>query len=248
MAGMQDALKAVRSVPTKPAHLTNDTVEQSENVPDEGTVIADVQPSRAFAVQEGTYTLDVMAYESYTTNGTADDSETFNLSHGVVNSENVAQSVVVYVVGTGYLSQSEVTVDYDADTVTFADSGTNNDAHVFYVASAQADVEIRKVSPSGDTKEALDNADLSLLNRQDQNKRPLRFDFDHDLQGVVPANWTLEVVVDAPYSVVWGVDTNSDGEPDAQPTNQFIDAPIRRARQPLPDYVSDVVGTVAGGR
>ena len=246
MASVTKAVKALQGLPSTDDTLANADFEQADSVVDERSVIASHQPDRAIAVAPGEYNLDLVAYESFTTDGSAGDAETFDLAHDPLDSDSVPQDVVVYKVGTGYVQPDSV--DYDADTFTYTDGGTNNDLHVFYVAGAQATAQVRKVSPGGSTSEVLDEADVGILNRRNQNKRPLRFDFDHPLQGVVPANWTLEVVVDAPYIVSWGVDTNNDGALDAQATNQLINAPIRRTRQHAPDFVEGVVAAVAAQR
>jgi len=249
MPGYTEAVQALRDQPHRPDHLTNADLTTEDGVGGETSTVATFKAQRTVALQDGKqFDLDLMAYESKTTDGSAGDSETFDLTHGVVDSSNVAEDVIVYVVGTGYLASGDFSVDYDANTVTFSDSGTNNDVHLFYVASQQAQVTIRKVAPGGETKESIEDGNLALINRQDQQKRPLQFDFDHPLQGVIPEKWEMHVVVDAPYPVVWGVDTNNDGRDDAEPREQLIDLPINRARTETPAFVANVVASAAATR
>lgn len=244
MSAVKQAVNVLDKIPSTRDTLATGEFTQEDGVPNERTTVAKTQFDRATAVQEGQYDLDLVAYESFSTNGTAGDTETFALGHDLIDADSVAEDFILYEAGTRATADS---VDYAANSFTYTDDGTNNTLHVFYVASDQAHVEVRKVAPNG-TYEVLDEADVGLINQRNQNKDPLEFEFDHQLQGVLPANWTLEVVVDAPYTVSWGVDTDGDGTDEAEPLNQMIHAPIRRTRQSAPDFIGDVVASVAAQR
>ncbi len=90
--------------------------------------------------------LAIPAYQQETTNATADDSEQFNLGHSVTDTP-VTQPVVVWLDGEYYGTPDSV--DYDNDTVTVTDSGTDSTVHIYYISDAAASLETarRRATP-----------------------------------------------------------------------------------------------------
>ncbi len=243
MPSQQDAVEAVASAPHSPDRLRTDDWDQTDGVPNEQTVIAQVQPKRTIAVREDVYDLDLPAYESFPSDATSDDTDTFDLSYYPMQSPGVARNVVLYEGGEP-AADGDYSVDFGANTLEYTGGETANDLHVFYMSAMQANVSVRKVAPNG-TSEHLDRADLGLVNSQDSNEDPLEFEFDHALQPLVPAYWKLQVRIDAPYPIKWDVDA---GDGTARADQLLTDVPINRADRDLPDWVSNVVGAVAGAR
>lgn len=243
MASVEDAVEAVTSTPYSLDRLTTGDWEQSAGVSGEMTTIASVKPKRAIALREEAYDLDIPAYESFPSDSTTGDTDTFDLSYFPMEAPDVAQNVVVYEGGEKTPS-GDYSVDFEANTLEYTGDETANDLHVFYLSAMQANVEMRKVAPNG-TFEDFDRADLSLVNSMNTTEDPLEFDFDHALQPVIPAYWELQVRVDAPYPVRWTADA-ADGT--ARADQLLLDVPITRADRDLPGFVSDVAGAVAGAR
>lgn len=243
MASQQDAVEAVASAPHSPDRLRTDDWEQADAVADEETTIASVKPKRAIAFRPEAYDLDIPAYESFPSDSTTGDTDTFDLSYFPMEAPDVAENAVLYEGGEKAAS-GDYSIDYDANTLEYTGDETANDLHLWYFSAMQARIEMRKVAPNG-TSEFLDRADLSLVNAQNTTEDPLEFDFDHALQPVVPAYWEAQVRVDAPYPVKWEVDA-ADGT--ARADQLLADVPINRADRSLPDFVSDVVASVAGAR
>lgn len=245
MPGVQDAVEVLSQIPTATNRLSTSDFETSDSVAGERSRIATKLFRTAVAVQEGTtFDVDLVAYESFTTNATAGDTETFNLSNNLIDAASVADTFVLYENGTEVQPDS---VDYSNDSFTYTDDATGNNLHVFYTAGDQAHVEVRKTAPNG-TYEILEEGDVGLINRRDQNKSPLEFDFDHPLQGVIPTDWRLDVYVDGPYTIDWGIDTDGDGEDEAVASNQLLSVPIERSDRDIPDWAADVVAQVASTR
>lgn len=240
----EQAVEALAEVPTGTNRLSTNDFDQEDGVTDERTLVASHQFNRPIAIKDGeVLDIDFLAYESFETDNTADNEETFNLGHDVIDSPSVPQDFILYN-GGSRVASGDVSVDYGADTFDYTDSGTENTLHAFYVAGDQATLEVRKTAPNG-THETLDEYDLSLVNRRNQNKEPIRFDADHQLQGVIPTDWTLDFYIDAPYVVSWGIDVDDDGEDEATPTQQILSFPIRRSEQNIPSDVETVIREVA---
>ena len=243
MTSQQDAVEAVTSTPHSPDRLRTQDWETADAVGSGETTIASLKPKRAIAFRPGAYDLDVPAYESFPSDSTSGDTDTFDLSYFPMDAAGVAETAVLYE-GGEKAADGDYSVDFDANTLEYTGPETANDLHVWYFSAMQASVKIRKVAPNG-TSEFLDRADVSLVNAQDTAEDPLEFEFDHALQPLVPAYWEAQVRVDAPYPVRWTVDA-ADGT--ARADSLLMDVPINRADRALPEFVSDVVGAVAGAR
>jgi hypothetical protein len=246
MASVEDAIGALKSLPHKPDQFGTRDFERVPSIPDESSTVAEIQVQRLVTLRAGGYDLDLVAYESFPSDSTTGDADTFEPSHYPMQTESVAGDFVLYA-GGEKVPESEYTVNWDASPVTFDYSGdeTTDDLHAFYVSRQQARYELRKVAPNG-TYEKLDEGDLSLANRQNSNRDPLSFDPDHALQGVIPAFWKLQVRVDGPYTVRWGVDVDGDDEQEATADQMLVDLPINRATTEAPEFVEGVVAALAG--
>lgn len=240
MAAAEQIKQALATVPRSRQPLPGSEMDLSANTVDEESVVASYKAQRPIGLRDGEiYEADIPAYESFSTDATADNTETFNLSHDLVDSDTVAEDLVLYLAGTGYVSPDAV--DYDTNTFDYTDSGTDNTIHAWYMTADQAPVSIRKVSPKN-VPEEIDEDDMGLKNLRNQHKDPLRFDFDHPFQGIVPTDWEIEVRIDAPYAVSW-----SEEGGDATPTNARISLPIFRARDEI-QGLGGFIGAIAGRR
>lgn len=229
-------LKALNQVPSAKQRLSAGDLDLEDNVPNERSLIASYKPDRPIALRETEYDLHLVAYEEITTDGTADNTETFNLSHDLHDADAVATDLLLYK-GSNLVQPDSV--DYANDSFDFTDSGTASTLHVYYVVADQARVEIQKASPKG-TVEQITERDAGLINRREQTRDPLAFDFDHPLEGVIPADWRLEIYVDAPYQITWEDDTDG-----TTADNALVSFPINRTDQEI-EGLGSVVGQVAG--
>jgi len=152
--------------------------------------------------------LTLPAYEGFTSDGTGGNSETFNLSHNLIESPNTTD-VVAYVGGDRVSPDS---VDYQNNTVDVTDPGTGNNIHIWYVTDAAGEVELVKRAPDGRTssEETLDTATLHHVHRQDQSDQPHYLSFGSKTAPWVPTDFSLEIYVNAEYQVAL-VDLDGDG-------------------------------------
>lgn len=205
----------------------------SGNTKNELTKVAEFQAQRPLAIREGeSADVHFVAYEEFTTDGTASNTETFNLANDIIDADAIADDLVLFEGGSAVSADS---VDYSANSFDYTDDGTANTLHAYYVVSDQALVDIRKVAPKN-VHETVKELDAGFANRRDQREDPVSFDFDHPLQGVVPTDWKVEVHIDAPYAVQWADDSDSAATAD----NLLLDVPIRRARDNI-EGLEDVV-------
>jgi hypothetical protein len=181
-------------VPAASQRLSAGDLDPQDNVPGERSLIASYKPDRPIALREREYDLHLVAYESFTTDGSADNTETFNLSHDLYDAASVPDDFLLNESGNVVSPDS---VDYANDSFDYTDDGTDNTLHAYYVVADQARVEIQKASPKGSV-ESIVERDAGLINRREQTRDPLAFGFDHPLEGLIPADWRLEIYVDAP--------------------------------------------------
>lgn len=169
--------------------------------------------------------LALPAFEEFTSDGTTGNSETFTLSHSVVDAP-ATQPVVVYIGGDRYGTPDAV--DFDADTIDVTDPGSDNSVYVFYTSDEPAEVEIERATPSSSAsaQEVIFRANLGLVHQAEQQEEPEFVTLERDLQAFLAADMTLDVQVDAPYSVRY-TDPNGDG---ATADNTLLHIPAGRAK------------------
>lgn len=214
------ALKRLRKQPADTFRLIRSDFERSVGTSGQRSKIGSFKAERPVAIRDGRpFDVSVVATETFATNGTAGDQETFDLSNDLIDSNAVADSLVLYDDGAEVEPDA---VDFGADSFSYTDGDTGSDLTVYYSAGDQARIDIQKVSPSG-VPDTLFSGDVGLIHRRDQSKDPLTFGFNQGLQNVIPTDFTLEIYVDAPYSATI-IGQDGDGDGDREPArNALID-------------------------
>lgn len=232
----RQVMKALADVPRTHHRLSAAAGDWSVsgNTSGELTQIASFQAKRPLAVREGVMTdVHIVAYEGFTSPDLSSNSQnTYNLSNDIIDAPAVADSLVLYQ-GTSPVTADSV--DYSANSFDYTDDGTGNELHAYYIVGDQALVDIRKVAPKN-VHQTMKELDAGFANLRDQGKDAVTFDFDDPLEAVIPTDWTLEVHIDAPYTVQWADDSDSAATAD----NLLLDVPIARARDKIPG-LEDVV-------
>jgi len=240
----EQIMQRLREANTSRDNITAGDFTVSTGSPGQPTTVAEYQPKRAVSVDGSRpFDLSLVAYETFTTDGNAGDAETITLSHELIDSNVVTDSVVMY---KGDNRVQPDSVDYAADEITYTDDGTNNTLTIYYTSGAQALVELQKVAPNG-TPDVLFSADMGMIHRRDQGKEPITVDADQSpLHPFVPADFTLALTVTAPYTVAFATDTNGSGT-EVVATNALTDLPVRGAEGPI-DGLKQAVATDAARR
>lgn len=183
-----------------------------------------------------TFWLAIPAYQSFTTDGTADNTETFNLSHSVTDTP-ATQSVVVWLDGDYYGSPDAV--DYDADTIDVTDAGTGSTVHVYYISDAPCTLEVRKAVPDSSTRSSqrLYRSNVGLVHgtRQAEQGESLNVG-GAPLKGFVAADMTIDVYAKAPYTIRF---EDPDGD-NTEPTNAMVNLPTIEGRGEVPGLKSAI--------
>jgi hypothetical protein len=136
----------VQAVPAQNDRLARDDFDLAANTPGEESVIAEFRTQRPLYVREGkTQDLALVAYQQETTDGTADNTETFALDHSVIQSDATPENVVLYEKGQKVQPDA---VDYDNDTIDYTDDGTDNRPHTYYTTDAQSALRLKKAAPN----------------------------------------------------------------------------------------------------
>lgn len=141
----------------------------------------------------------IVARESFTANSDATDSETFELSHDLIDSGHLSTDVSVFVDdGTGTTQVWPDSVDYAADSVTVS-APADAEVTVFYASGTQGRMLLRKVSEKGLVTDIIE-LDPGLVHRRDKLSDPIYLDFERPLEPVVPQYFSIEIVADVPYT------------------------------------------------
>ena len=210
--------RKLKSANWVPGSLTLREFDTQEGTPGEASVVAETKLGRPLQLRDdpdSELRLVLPAYEHFTTNGTADDQETFDLSHNAIDSPST-ESFVLYEDGTVVEPDS---IDYAAGSFDYTSTGTDTDLDVFYIARDPASVEIRKTAPGagGKVNQTLKEAQTAILHTRDQAQQEVRFGFERTpLQPYLPRKFKLQVVVDAPYTVAFEAPERANGTPRAR--------------------------------
>jgi len=218
-------MERLQNANRQPGHIVPDDMTESVNSQGQRSEVLTFIAGTAHFLRQGRKNplrIAVPAYESFTSDGTADNTETFSLTHSVVDTP-VTESVVVWINGT-YYGRPDST-DYGADEIDVTDDGTGNTIHVYYVSDAAASIEIRKSVPasSSDSSQVLYNSNLGLVHGTDQVEQPefltLSETTFHPWLG---ADMEINVYINAPYTIRWS-DPDGDG---TEPTNALLNVPV----------------------
>mgnify|MGYP000002912574 FL=1 len=221
---MPNPLTALKEKGGRSKALGKSAFDLSDGTAGERTLVASREAQVPIRVREGPAArLAFVAGEEKTTNATADDTETFSLSHNLVDSKNT-ENLILYAGGSRVQPDS---IDYANDAFDYTDAGTETTLHAFYVARDPGVVTVEKVAPktSSQMSETLTEDTTSGIADRDQNQNPVQFEFTDPYQGVVPANWSLNIYVDSPFAVRWD-DANLSTSNGDDATNALIDIPI----------------------
>jgi len=230
----QKAVRRLKNTPNqrKPA-ITPGDFEQTANTTGELSRVLRFRPNTPHAIRGGKHNpfyFALPAYESFNSDTTADNAETFTLSHSVVDTPNT-QAVLVWLDGTRYGKPDSV--DYGTNEITVTDSdATTSTVHVYYISDAPAEVSIEKrVAGANSATAQLWSGVVPSLHNADQSKgQPPHFRFGTDvLERFIAADMTLDVKVKAPYTVKFREDTDG-----TQADNALFNIPANEAQDTVP--------------
>ncbi len=241
---MQEQLqKRLAATAASPTTLTPRTFREEgtvdANVTGKRSRIARLRANTLLRLHDGRsnpFRVAVPAYESFTSDGTADNTETFDLSHDVLNAP-VTQSVDVWLGGSHYGNPDAV--DFDAGTVDVTDSGTDSTVHVWYTSSEAATLELVKSTPNAGTNSSqeLYSENLRLVHQTEQQEQAEFLKLNQTpLQEWVAEDMALDVYARAPYSIRFE-DPDGDG---AYPTNALLNLPAHEAKDTVPGMAQAV--------
>jgi len=167
----------------------------------------------------------IVAHEQFSTDGTDNNQETFNLSNDVIEGPPTSPNVVCWEDGNRIRPDS---VDYSNNTIDVTDSGSNSTLDVYYIHSEQAGVEVEKVSPNDRASQLITRGNSGLLNRTKQHKQPLKVGFDTPFEPFIPPKFRIRVYLDTggDYNVRW--EGSSGTNSGAYANNALFTVPIMR--------------------
>ena len=232
--------RALAQMPTRSDELTPDAFAHEQGTAGKWSSIGTLQADLPFAVQDGNIKLAIPCYESFVTDGTQNNAETFDLAHPIVESPDTLDAVAY--ASDSYLGAPSA-IDYTAGTVEYADPGTNRDLHVFYITSAPATFELEKQSKNQNAQEVLKTLSLGLVHRTDQNEQPEHIRLRDGLTRFLAEDMTLHLRVKAPYVAALSVvDSASGTRVDA--TNAVTQIGVTRGTDNVAGLNEAIVGTM----
>jgi hypothetical protein len=224
MPDMNEVVAALQGVPAVEQRLRRADFNLTNGSSGSKTQIAQYQAGVPLAIREDRMRLVFVTREEFTTDGNANNTETFTLSNNVIETANTTD-LVVYNSGSRATPDS---IDYGADSFDFTDSGTNNTLDVYYVPRDPVQVTVEKHAPAGhgSVSEVLYDDATSVLHERNQNKTPPVPSYTSPLQPVVPKDWTIEVYQDGPVALEWDESTRN-----TTATNAMLSIPVNRAEE-----------------
>jgi len=233
MAGLSNDVKeALEATGRDKRNLGPDAFETTANSMGKRSRIARLRADVAHKLlgRESDESIEIAlpAYENLgTTNGTADDQETFTVSHGLIDCPNT-QTVVVWLDGDYYGVPDSV--DLSTGDITVTDSGTNSTVHAFYIPNKAGTIVIEKaVDGSTSTSKTLKTVSAKTVHRKNLSEEPEYFEFSDasdSLEAFVAGDMTLDVYLNVPY-VCRFEDPDGDG---ATATNGLLNFAALQAR------------------
>ncbi|GAB7094085.1 hypothetical protein JCM30237_12370 [Halolamina litorea] len=237
-------LKELREADTYSDHFSRADFDQFAGVAGSNELVAETQVRRPHALAEGVpVDVAIMAYEEFTADGTAGNSETLNLSHDPVESTATAEPIVVYEDDSRLAIDSR---DYENDTVTVTPANADSTLGVFYASGEQARVAVQKTAPAAKAQETLWSGDTGLIHLRDTAREPITLEFGSSpLQAVIPTDWRLQVYVDAPYTARFAKDIGGDGNEEVA-SNSLLGFQYRATRDEIEGLKTAVAQDSAG--
>ena len=199
----KQAFQRLKETPNSPLPvLTPADFEQTSNTTGELSRVLRHRPNTVLGIRGGPsepFFFAIPAYESFTTDGTAGNTETFNLAHSIHDTPNTA-SLALWEGGSRVQPDS---IDYANDSFTYTDDATGNTLHVYYISDAPAEVRIEKRIPGkSSVSQEVWSGQAHLLHQKDQGEDSPNFRFGTDpFERFVASDMTLDVKVKAPYTV-----------------------------------------------
>ncbi|WP_323192849.1 hypothetical protein [Halostella sp. PRR32] len=219
---------------------------EGPNTTGEESVVADLQAERPVALRDdkdADLKLVIPAWESFSTDGTGGNTETFNLSNDIIDSPSTV-SFLLYEEGSLVDADS---VDYANNSFTYTDDGTNNTLDVFYVPRTPADVRLKKVISDGTTSIGQDvyEENTAILHSRDQAEQPTEVDVSSsELERYIPRKSNLQLIVNADYTVRFEAPERTNGVPKA--TNAILSVPKFQTESNVPGLQQAVKADAAG--
>lgn len=199
----EKAFQRLKETPNAPLPvLTPAEFEQTANTTGEMSRVLRHRPNTVLGIRGGTsepFFFALPAYESFTTDGTAGNTETFALSNSIHDTPNTA-SLALWENGTRVQPDA---ISYTGDSFDYTDDGTGNTLHAYYISDDPAEVRIEKTIPGkSSVSQEVWSGQAHLLHQADQGENPAHFRFGTDpFERFVASDMTLDVKVKAPYTV-----------------------------------------------
>lgn len=238
MANRKEVIQKLASVPAAAQRLRKEDFDLSNATSNQRSLIGEYEVETPVFVREEPMRLMFVTTETFTTDGTAGNTETFNLSYNLISTVNTAD-LVLY---EGNQRVQPDAVDADADTFDYTDDGTGNDLHAHYVFREPVEITIEKSAPSaqGNVSQPIYDDPTPILHERDQNQEPPEPEFETPLEGIVPRNWTIEIYAEGPLPVEYE-------DPDGNTaSNAIIRVPINRAKKDVKGLGQVVKQDIAG--
>jgi len=220
----QQAIETLQKTPSSRQRLTRSNFDFQADVAGQRTKIGSFETDNPIAFREGDIRLMLTVHEQFTTDGSADNTETFNVANDLMSTVNT-EDLIIFEGGDRVRPDS---VDADADSFDYTDDGTGNDLDVFYVARDPVQIEIVKSAPRAQNKvsEVMFDGVTAMIHSRNQVQDAPELEFSRELEPVVPTDWTVDIYAEGP--VAQAFEANG-----VEAVNAIIDLPIKRTNRSI---------------
>ncbi len=234
----QGILRQLQQVPASRTQVRRQDFDLGTGTAGQRTKIAEYEAETPiFLRPDADMRLAFTAVEQFSTDGTADNSETFDLSHNVMETVNTSD-LVLFEDGARVSADS---VNYDANSFDYTSPNTGTTLHAYYVVRDGVRVEIERQAPrsQGAVEDVVWDGTTAMLHERNQHKEPLTFDGSHPLDLIVPRKWTLQVYAKGPVPLSY-TDEDTGSPQDTEATNAVLKIPVRKASHEVPGLAQAV--------
>lgn len=233
----EEVLDRLDDVSHRPRELSPADFDTSANSTGKESRIARLRADSPLALLGGErhpLKLAIPCFENLgTTDGTADNTETFTLGNDVTKCPDT-QDVVVWLDGSFYGAPDST--DYANNKIDVTDSGTGSTVRVYYIVDEPATLKFYRRSKDGNVQDNVFTVNVSLVQDTNQSEQPETIQFSGGpFERFVATDQTLDIAIDAPYPVQYSESTDG-----TEATNALLSIDVQQGQSEVPGLAREV--------
>lgn len=233
----RDVIARLQQTPAQNTKLRRSDFNTQNGAAQQRNLVASYKAKVPLLVRpETALRLAFVTVEEFSTDNTADNTETFNLDNQIIETPNT-RDLALFKNGERVQPDS---VDYDGDSFDFTDPDTGSTLHAYYVFGSPAQISLERHAPrsQGRVSDVIFDDATSLLHPRNQNQEPVTVAGDGSpsvMDLVVPRNFELRVYAqsDVDGLEVAYNDSDTNSPQDTEAPNALLSVPVRKAQNDI---------------